>query len=152
GTFLVAMRRRPDLAISNVTRRCSMRLSKLCFMSLPLLALLIGCGADDGSADTETVSELSSPVGACGKLGHACCANNTCKGGLNCNFNVQICTGSCGAAGQACCGVAQSCNAGLMCNWDHCASSCGLAGEECCRPENRCFNGSTCNTSTGFCQ
>jgi hypothetical protein len=113
-----------------------------------LLLAALGCSAGDPSSDT-AVDELQA---RCGKVGQACCADNRCRRGLNCNFNTQLCTASCGAAGDACCGVAQACDSGLFCNFDHCASSCGEAGQECCRPENRCFNGSTCNLSSGFCE
>lgn len=116
-----------------------------CFV---LFTAFIGCSA----GDPESESAADALRARCGKVGQACCANNTCRRGLNCNFNAQICTASCGAAGDACCGVAQACNSGLFCNFDHCATSCGEAGQACCRPENRCFNGSSCNLSSGFCE
>lgn len=130
--------------------------SKLILL-LAAVSVLSACSADDRAAitvlDSESVDTASSPLAVrCGREGGPCCANNTCRGDLNCNFNVQICTRACGGVDEACCGVAQTCDEGLFCNFDHCADSCGEAGQECCRPENRCFDGSTCDVSTGLCE
>jgi hypothetical protein len=115
-----------------------------------------GCAADDAPTSADLATPDADAVSAelrlrCGRLGESCCAGNTCRASLNCNFNTQICTSTCGAGQEPCCGVAQSCDEGLFCNFDHCAASCGERGQACCRPENRCFDGSICSVSTGLC-
>jgi len=87
---------------------------------------------------------------SCGISGKPCCGNNTCFGGLTCNFATGICGSAppCGASGEPCCsgGICNP-NLSLVCLGGTCQPPCGGSNQPCCTT----VGVAPCNSSTLAC-